>query len=238
MRRTPRAAWRTAPARAPRRRPGGAATGRGGGGGRCGSGAMPAAPSRVRLRRLRCRVSTSSATPTRTGTGICSASATTNIATKNHISRPTAVTPAEMTIQPGRRRRAGPYRPRCGNPRGTVAARPPPRAVSHTSLVPNVHTMRLGRTGVRRYGFLTRRDEARVSEHPRPRPPSDHLRAGHRALGRTRGVPCSASCWSPTAARSRSGPSARPTSSGWRPSRCSRTRTATPCTARRPTRRT
>ena len=45
-------------------------------------------------------------------------------------------------------------------------------------------------------------------------------------------------CWSPTAARSPSGPSAPPTSSASPPSPSSRTRTATPSTARRPTRRT
>ena len=51
-------------------------------------------------------------------------------------------------------------------------------------------------------------------------------------------VPCSARCSWPTVARSRSGPSAPRTSSAPARSRCSRTRTATPSTGSRPTRRT
>ena len=49
---------------------------------------------------------------------------------------------------------------------------------------------------------------------------------------------CSPRCWSPTAVRSPSAPSVPPTSSGRRPSRSTRTRTATRCTGSRPTRPT
>ncbi len=64
-----------------------------------------------------------------------------------------------------------------------------------------------------------------TSRHPDATDPAP---AVPQALG---SAPCSPRCWWPTAARSRSGRSALPTSSARRPSRSSRTRTGAPSTA-------
>ena len=86
--------------------------------------------------------------------------------------------------------------------------------VAHVSLVPHPGGVRTGPIECRPVAF--RRD------HRIPR-------------AATRSPPCSARCWSPTGVRSPSGRSGPPTSSASPPWRSSRTRTATPCTAPRPT---
>ena len=51
---------------------------------------------------------------------------------------------------------AGPYRPPRTDPAATVVGRPrAPGGVAYVSLVPKSTPLRLGRTGVRRYGFPT-----------------------------------------------------------------------------------
>ena len=190
-------------------------SGRGGGAGRRGSGAVPARRSRgaagcraggARQRRP------AAATPSRTGTGR-SRRETPGPDRPDHEPHAAARSsrdPAEKTSQPGRpapgaavpaRRRDARRRRRTGRPRRRGRCR-------HTSFVPK---------GIR-CAWAERVRAVTVS--------SDD----HRARRSRGGSPCSARCWSPTAARSRSGRSAPPTSSASRRSPSSRTRTATRCT--------